>query len=145
MAFTPQHLQTMSQEQLKGFLEAVQADVILQEKLQAISSTSGEDQSVTDDEYDEAIFAVAKEAGFIISAEDLNSLRSELELMESNDGELTDEQLEAVAGGVAFGITAAGLTAAGGTALLGASGALIIGVPLAGLGIHFGWFRRRRN
>jgi len=46
----------MSQEQLKGFLEAVQADVILQEKLQAISSTNGEDQSVTDDEYDEAIF-----------------------------------------------------------------------------------------
>jgi predicted ribosomally synthesized peptide with nif11-like leader len=93
----------MSQDQLKGFLEAVQADVILQEKLQAISSTNGEDQSVTDDEYDDAIFAVAKEAGFIISAEDLNSVRTELELLESNDGELTDEQLEAVAGGAAFG------------------------------------------
>jgi predicted ribosomally synthesized peptide with nif11-like leader len=92
----------MSQEQLKGFLEAVQTDVSLQEKLQAISSTNGEDQSVTDDEYDDAIFAVAKEAGFIISAEDLNSLRAELELLESNDGELTDEQLEAVAGGAAF-------------------------------------------
>jgi len=96
----------MSQKQIKGFLEAVQADVSLQEKLQAISSTSGEDQSVTDDEYDDAIFAVAKEAGFIISAENLQKLRTELELIENNennDGELTDEQLEAVAGGAAFG------------------------------------------
>jgi predicted ribosomally synthesized peptide with nif11-like leader len=105
-SFTPQYLQAMSQKQIKGFLEAVQADVSLQEKLQAISSTSGEDQSVTDDEYDDAIFAVAKEAGFIISAENLQKLRTELELIENNennDGELTDEQLEAVAGGAAFG------------------------------------------
>jgi predicted ribosomally synthesized peptide with nif11-like leader len=120
----------MSQEQLKGFLEAVQADVILQEKLQAISSTSGEDQSVTDDEYDEAICAAAKESGFIFSAEDLNSVRTELELLESNDGELTDEQLEAVAGGGAF--VAAGIVAGGG----------LIGGGLW-LGIGFGLRRRR--
>jgi hypothetical protein len=113
-SFTPQHLQAMSKEQLKGFLEAVQADVSLQEKLQAISSTSGEDQSVTDDEYDDAIFAVAKEAGFIISAEDLQKLRTELELVENNDGELTNEQLEAVAGGAAFGTAVlTGIAAAG--------------------------------
>ena len=114
--FSPQHLQAMSQDQLKGFLEAVQADVILQEKLQAISSTNGEDQSVADDEYDEAIFAVAKEAGFIISAEDLNSVRTELELLESNDGELTDEQLEAVTGGAGFWL-GVGAWALGGLAI----------------------------
>jgi len=122
----------MSQEQLKGFLEAVQADVSLQEKLQAISSTSGEDQSVTDDEYDDAIFAVAIEAGFIISAEDLQKLRTELELIENNennDGDLTDEQLEAVAGGVAFGTAASVLFAAG--------------LLTLGVGGRTGWFSRR--
>jgi hypothetical protein len=125
----------MSQEQLKGFLEAVQADVSLQEKLQAISSTSGEDQSVTDDEYDDAIFAIAKETGFIISAEDLQKLRTELELIENNennennDGDLTDEQLEAVAGGVAFGTAA--------SVLFGA------GLLTLGVGGRTGWFSRR--
>jgi predicted ribosomally synthesized peptide with nif11-like leader len=132
VSFTPQYLQAMSQEQLKGFLEAVQADVSLQEKLQAISSTSGEDQSVTDDEYDDAIFAVAIEAGFIISAEDLQKLRTELELIENNennDGDLTDEQLEAVAGGVAFGTAASVLFAAG--------------LLTLGVGGRTGWFSRR--
>jgi predicted ribosomally synthesized peptide with nif11-like leader len=136
---TQNPLQAMPQEQLKGFLEAIQADVILQEKLQAISSTSGEDQSVTDDEYDEAIFAVAKESGFIISAEDLKSLRTEIEVLEGNDGELTDKQLEDVAGGAAFIPSAATLatlaTIKTGVAITG--GLVSIGASLRSL------FRRR--
>jgi hypothetical protein len=68
------------------------------------------------------LFSVAKEAGFIISSEDLNSLRAELELLESNDGELTDEQLEAVAGGAAF---FGGLAASTGFMVAGVSGVFI--------------------
>jgi predicted ribosomally synthesized peptide with nif11-like leader len=69
----------MSEEQLKAFLEAVQADVGLQQKLQGVTEP-------------DAIAAIAKEAGFSISAEEIKKAHSgELEF------ELTDEQLEQVA------------------------------------------------
>jgi hypothetical protein len=37
-AFTPQHLQAMSEEQLKSFLEAVKSDAWLQEKLRKLQT-----------------------------------------------------------------------------------------------------------
>ena len=67
-------LSLMSEEQLKAFLEKVKADTSLQEKLKA----EGADP-----------VAIAKEAGFIISADDLTKAQSEL----------SDEELEVVAGG----------------------------------------------
>ena len=66
----------MSEEQLKAFLEKVKADTSLQEKLNAAA-----DQ--------DAVLAIAKEAGFSISADDLNNAQSEIE----------DAELEAFAGG----------------------------------------------
>ena len=66
----------MSEEQLKAFLEAVKADAALQDKLKAASD-------------DDAVVAIAKEAGFSISADDLAKAQSEL----------SQEELEAVAGG----------------------------------------------
>ena len=63
----------MSEEQLKAFLEKVKADTSLQEKLKAASDA-------------DAVVAIAKEAGFSISAEDYAS-------------ELSDEELEGAAGG----------------------------------------------
>jgi len=66
----------MSEEQLKAFLEKVKADTSLQEKLNAAA-----DQ--------DAVLAIAKEAGFSISADDLNNAQSEIE----------DAELEASAGG----------------------------------------------
>ena len=66
----------MSEEQLKAFLEAVKADAALQDKLKAASD-------------DDAVVAIAKEAGFSISADDLAKAQSEL----------SDEELEGVAGG----------------------------------------------
>ena len=65
----------MSEEQLKAFLEKVQGDTSLQEKLKA----EGADP-----------VAIAKEAGFIISADDLTKAQSEL----------SEEELEGVAGGI---------------------------------------------
>ena len=66
----------MSEEQLKAFLEKVKADTSLQEKLKAAADAN-------------AVTAIAKEAGFIISADDLTKAQSEL----------SDEELEGVAGG----------------------------------------------
>ena len=64
----------MSEEQLKAFIAKVQADTSLQEQLKA----EGAD-----------VVAIAKAAGFSISTEDLEAHRQNL----------SDEELEGVAGG----------------------------------------------
>ena len=66
----------MSEEQLKAFLEKVKGDTSLQEKLKAAANP-------------DAVAAIAKEAGFSISADDINKAQSEL----------SEEELEGVAGG----------------------------------------------
>ena len=66
----------MSEEQLKAFLEKVKADTSLQERLKAAADA-------------DAVVSVAKEAGFMISADDLKNAPSEL----------SEEELEGVAGG----------------------------------------------
>ena len=68
----------MSEEQLKAFLEKVKADTSLQEKLKAAASP-------------EAAMDIAKEAGFSITAEDIQSMQSE---------SVNDEELESAAGGM---------------------------------------------
>ena len=65
----------MSEEQLKAFLEKIKADTSLQEKLQAAADI-------------DAALAIAKEAGFSISADDLKKARSEI----------SEKELEGVAG-----------------------------------------------
>ena len=71
----------MSEEQLKAFLEKVQGDTSLQEKLKAAADS-------------DAVLAIAKEAGFSISADDLKNAESAKPL---------DDELEAAAGGVGHG------------------------------------------
>ena len=66
----------MSEEQLKAFLEKVKGDTSLQEKLKAAASP-------------EAALQIAKDAGFAITAEDIQSAPEEL----------SDEDLEGAAGG----------------------------------------------
>ena len=66
----------MSEEQLKAFLEKVKADTSLQEKLKAAADAN-------------AVAAIAKEAGFSISADDLTK----------DQVELSEDELEGVAGG----------------------------------------------
>ena len=67
----------MSEEQLKAFLEKVKVDSNLQEKLKEAKCEG-------------CVVDLAKEAGFRISAEDLNKAQSEL----------SDQELEGVAGGM---------------------------------------------
>ena len=69
----------MSEEQLKAFLEKVKGDTSLQEKLKAVTTP-------------EAALQIAKDAGFAITAEDIQS-------MQSATAELSDEELEGAAGG----------------------------------------------
>ena len=66
----------MSEEQLKAFIEKVKGDTSLQEKLKAAADNN-------------AVAAIAKEAGFSISADDLTKAQSEL----------SEEELEGVAAG----------------------------------------------
>ena len=66
----------MSEDQLKAFIAKVQGDTSLQEKLKAAANP-------------DAVLAIAKEAGFSISADDLKNAQSEV----------SDEELEGAAGG----------------------------------------------
>ena len=73
----------MSEEQFKAFLEKVTSDTSLQEKLKAAASPEAAIALLTQ---------IAKEAGFAITAEDIQS-------MQSATVELSDHELEQVAGG----------------------------------------------
>ena len=67
----------MSEEQLKAFLEAVKVDSGLQGKLKAATDA-------------DAVVAIAKEAGFMVLAEELKTYLKP---------EVSEEELESVSGG----------------------------------------------
>ncbi|WP_186540313.1 Nif11-like leader peptide family natural product precursor [Synechococcus sp. BIOS-E4-1] len=66
----------MSEEQFKAFMEKVKSDTILQEKLKVAANP-------------DAVLAIAREAGFEVSDDDLTK-------------ELTEAELEGVAGGGSY-------------------------------------------
>ena len=68
----------MSEEQLKSFLEHVKGDSSLQEKLKAVFNT-------------DEVVALAKDAGFMLSADEINAEYLKIKL--------SDEELESVTGG----------------------------------------------
>ena len=70
----------MSEDQLKAFLEMLKGDTSLQEKLQAAADS-------------DAVLAIAKEAGFSVSADDLAKAQSEI----------SDSELESATGGCTDG------------------------------------------
>ena len=76
----------MSEEQFKAFLEAVKADAGLQEKLKTATDA-------------DAVVAIAKAAGFVISAEELKRAQAEV----------SEEELEGVAGGAPWWLSLIGL------------------------------------
>lgn len=82
-------LRAMSSEQLKAFWEAVEGDTSLQKKLNA--STDGEIDTLIEAD---AVIAIAKDAGFTITAGDL--LRADAQAIL----ELNDDDLQEVAGGL---------------------------------------------
>ena len=66
----------MSEEQLKSFLEKVKSDTSLQEELKGAADA-------------DAVVAIAKAAGFVVSADEIKTAPQEL----------SDAELEEVAGG----------------------------------------------
>jgi predicted ribosomally synthesized peptide with nif11-like leader len=69
----------MSEEQLKAFLEAVKADAALQKKVEAAADN-------------DAVVAIAKEAGFVITAEAFkNDYVSDGDLEEISGGYQTSQ------------------------------------------------------
>ena len=74
----------MSEEQLKAFLEKVKTDTSLEEKLKAAPDS-------------DAVLAIAKEVGFVISADDWIKAQSEIEdaELESAAGEQLLEKVKA--------------------------------------------------
>ena len=68
----------MSEEQLKAFLEKLKADTSLQEKLNGAADA-------------DTVVEIVKEAGFAITAEDIQSMPSSTDL--------SDDELEGAAGG----------------------------------------------
>ena len=74
-ATSTNRLNAMSEGQLKAFLEAVKADAGLQEQLKAAGDA-------------DAVVAIAKAAGFVISAEELKR----------DQAEVSEEDLEQMAG-----------------------------------------------
>ena len=80
---TPQPIKAMSEGQLKAFLAAVKADAGLEEQMKAAGDA-------------DAVVAIAKAAGFVISIEELKRAQSEVS---DEELELSDEELAGVAGG----------------------------------------------
>ena len=89
----------MSVENVKAFYEALQKDTELQEKVNAA------DAAYTGDAENKAaaaaaiILPIAKEAGFDFTAEEL--LEAAAGAAKKEDGEISEDELEAVAGGTA--------------------------------------------
>ena len=81
-AFTSQHLQAMSEEQLAALLAQLKEDAVLQEKLKGAADL-------------DAAVALAKEAGFDVSKADW------LKYQAKETIELSDKELEGMAGGTA--------------------------------------------
>ena len=69
----------MSEEQLKAFLEAIKNDAGLQEKLKAAGDA-------------DAVVAIAKAAGFVISVEELKNTQLEL----------SEQELDGLSGGCLY-------------------------------------------
>jgi predicted ribosomally synthesized peptide with nif11-like leader len=107
----------MSEEQLKAFLAALEADTGLQDKLKA--AVEGEIDTADETA---AVIAIAKEAGFTITAADL--LRNEAQ----DILELSDEELEDAAGG---GFCMFGSRGVGGTRAACAPGGAGVGSNFA--------------
>ena len=76
----------MSKEQLKALVEKAASDTALSDKIGAATTA-------------EAVIEIAKAAGFSITSEDIQLLLSLLSEVSEEEEELTDDDLENVAGG----------------------------------------------
>ncbi|MCR5399500.1 MAG: Nif11-like leader peptide family RiPP precursor [Lachnospiraceae bacterium] len=84
----------MTQEKVKEFIELVNKDNDLQKKVKAGMDAYTGDKTDERAVFESVLAPIAKEAGFDLSYEDMVEVAKS-----SGDGELSDEELAAVAGG----------------------------------------------
>lgn len=82
----------MAKENAAKFYEALKSDKELQSKLKLAMETFEEDKKSKEAFLAEVIFPIAREGGFEVTLDELKEYKPE-------NGELDDEQLEAVSGG----------------------------------------------
>lgn len=82
----------MAKENVAKFYEALKSDKELQEKLKSAADAFGGDIENKEAFLTEVIFPTAKDSGFDVTLDELKEYKPE-------NGELDDEQLEAVSGG----------------------------------------------
>jgi predicted ribosomally synthesized peptide with nif11-like leader len=115
---------TMSMESMAEFIEKANNDEVLANELVGILEDNEEEVIFS------KIVALTKANGFDVTLEDVKEIQQQFINMPNSDGELNDEELEGVAGGVASVVAAAlitggaGVTAAG----IGAGGAVTAAV-----------------
>jgi len=113
----------MSMQAMASFLEKTQGDEVLAENfVDILANNEG-------DEITSKVIDLAKVNGFDITASDVEETRKQFEqVTEAGDGELSDDDLENVSGGVVVSATVAAAIITGvagvGAAGIGAAGAL---------------------
>ncbi len=113
-------------EELKKFMAALQEDKDLQKKL--VDAVKALPKGCSEEESSKCLIALAKEAGYTVTTEDLAGLK---DLVEKSNGEMelnVDEMAQA-AGGFGAGFTASECD--------GAGGGITITVTTSGFGICF--------
>ena len=84
----------MAQENAKKFMELLNRDEELQKKMKAATESFAGDKSDEKALFDAVLAPIAKEAGYEFSFEDMEELAKA-----SGDGELSDDEATAAAGG----------------------------------------------
>ena len=112
----------MSMESMAEFIEKANNDEVLANELVGILEDNEEEVIFS------KIVALTKANGFDVTLEDVKEIQQQFINMPNSDGELNDEELEGVAGGVAPVVVAALITGGAGVAAGGA------GVTAAGIG-----------
>jgi predicted ribosomally synthesized peptide with nif11-like leader len=89
----------MAKEAVLGFYEKLQKDTALQEKIKAAEKSYAGDKEDRETIAKEIILPIAKAAGFDISLDDIKEYEKNL----YKEGEVSDGELQQVAGGSSIG------------------------------------------
>ncbi len=119
----------MSMQAMASFMEKAQSDPKLGEELVSLI-----DQNEREDIYPKVV-SLAGEHGFSVTVKDVQETRQQFEQVDAGDGDLSDDDLENVSGGVASVVIAGLITggAALGAAGIGAAGGVTAAVLKRGI------------
>ncbi len=114
----------MAQENVKKFYEQLNGDEELQKKIKALADSYTGDKSDEKAAFEAVIAPVAKEAGYEFTYEEAIEAAKE-----AAEGEIPDDEAEAVAGGKAYCLLIGGGTSEKASCIC----------ESVGMGVAFGW------